>query len=107
MVIRRFDVFENPNPRTVRTVPYLMVLQSELLDGLVTQVVVPLVKAGALGGKGATRLNPTLSIEGDEVVMLTQQLGAVATGSLARRVSNLDHRREAIVGALDFLFSGF
>jgi toxin CcdB len=106
VVIRRFDIFENPNPRTVRTVPYLMVLQSELLDGLATQVVVPLVKPLALGGKAAARLNPIVSIDGEDVVMLTQQVGAVATRSLTKRVGNVADHREAIVGALDFLFSG-
>ena len=106
MVIRRFDVFRNPNPRSQRAVPYLVVLQSELLDGLPTQTVAPLVKAAAIGGKAAARLNPTFTIDGEAVVMLTQQVGSVAATTLTHRVANLDASRDVIVAALDFLFSG-
>ena len=64
MVMRRFDVFRNPSPRSSRTIPYLVLVQSELLDELPTQVVVPLVKGAALGGRAAARLNPSFDIEG-------------------------------------------
>lgn len=106
MVVRRFDVFRNSNPRSARTVPYLVLLQSELLDELPTQVVAPLVRATALAGKGASRLNPAFEIEGEAVFLLTQQVGAVPVSSLSNRVANLEHSRDAIVAALDLLFSG-
>ncbi len=103
---RRFDVFRNRNPKSARTVPYLLLLQSDLLDDLTTQVVVPLVKAGALSGRPAERLNPALEVEGQTVLMLTQQVGAVATAALSTRVGHLGHERDTIVAALDLLFSG-
>lgn len=106
MVIRRFDVFENPNPRSQKTVPYLLVLQSELLDALPSQVVAPLVRVSALGGRAAARLNPELTVKGETVFMLTQQVGAVAAAALSNRVVNLESRRDDIVAALDLLFSG-
>ena len=106
MVIRRFDVFRNPSPRSASTVPYVVVLQSELLDDLPTRVVAPLVKVAALSGKAATRLNPRFEIEGESVFLMTQQLGAVPSSSLTRRVSSLQDAREDFVRALDLLFSG-
>lgn len=106
MVRRRFDVFRNPNPKSSRTIPYLVLLQSELLDELATQVVAPLARTTALAGRTATRLNPTFDIDGEAVCLLTQQIGAVPTSALSNRVTSLEDRREVIIGALDFLFSG-
>ena len=106
MVMRRFDVFRNASPRSSRTIPYLVLVQSELLDELPTQVVVPLVKGAALGGRAAARLNPSFDIEGEAVFLLTQQMGAVPTSSLTHRVASLEQSRDVIVAAVDFLFSG-
>ena len=104
--MRRFDVFRNPNPKSRKSVPYLLLLQSELLDGFPTQVVAPLVTATALGGKPARRLNPALAVEGQPVFLLTQQIGAVATRSLVAPVGNLASQRHVITAALDLLFAG-
>ena len=106
MVRRRFDVFRNPNPKSQRTVPYLVLLQSELLEELPTQVVAPLVRSSALAGRAATRLNPSFELEGEAVFLLTQQIGAVPTRSLTNRITSLEQDRDLIVAALDLLFSG-
>ena len=45
----QFDFYRNPDPRTNPTVPYLLNVQSGLLDVLATRVVVPLVKAAEMG----------------------------------------------------------
>ncbi len=105
-MIRRFDVFRNPNAKSARVVPYLVLLQSELLDSLATQMVAPLVRATALGGIGAERLNPELVVEGNRVLLLPQQMGAVQATSLTKWVTNLDANRHEILAAVDFLFSG-
>ncbi len=104
--MEQFDVFRNPNAKAVRTVPWLLVVQSGLLDQLPTRLVAPLVRPAALMGLPASRLNPTFSVGGDPVVMLTQQLGAVPTRSLSHRVASLADRRSVIIAAVDFLLSG-
>jgi len=106
VVIRRFDVLRNPSTRDTRAVPYVLVLQSELLDGIDTRVVAPLVRRSALGGKMLTRLNPEFDIDGDAVIMLTQQIAALPMQALNKRVASLDHEHTRIVAALDLLFSG-
>ena len=106
MVIRRFDVFRNPESRSARIFPYLLVLQSELLDALPTVVVVPLPRRGMLAEALAQRLNPGLSVEGDTVYMLTQQIGSVVTKTLSKHVTNLHAERAVITQALDFLSGG-
>ena len=106
MVMRRFDVFRNPNASSNRHVPYLLVVQSQLLEQLPTRVVIPLTKAAALKSKPATLLNPEFEIESTRVLMLTQQIGAIAVPHLKKFVTNIETERETIVRALDFLFSG-
>lgn len=103
--MRRFDVFRNPSPKSQKAIPYLVVLQSELLDEFSTQVVGPLVRASTLG-RPAKRLNPRFEIEGHTVYLLTQQLGAVSTRSLSQHVTSLEPQRHDITAALDLLFSG-
>lgn len=106
MVIRRFDVVRNPGKRDVRNVPYVLVLQSELLDGIDTRVVVPMVRPSALASTKLTRLNPEFEIDGEAVIMLTQQIASVPIHVLSKRVANLGQEHTRIVAALDLLFSG-
>ena len=102
----QFDVLRNPNPATRARVPYLLDVQAELLDSLVTRVVVPLCPAEILKGHLAERLNPELGVEGTKFVMLTQELAAVPRKVLGESVGNLSRERLAIVSALDLLLTG-
>ena len=104
--MRRFDVFRNADRASAKFIPYFLLLQSELLDEMPTRVVAPLVVPGALSGPPAKTLNPEFEIDGQRVVMLTQQLAGVAVQRLKTRVTHLSDRRDDIVRALDFLFSG-
>lgn len=104
MVIRQFDVFRNPNARSSRQVPFLLVLQHDLLEGMPTRVVAPLFREAAL--PAAARLNPRFRVADTDVVMVTQQLGAVPARGLTRWVANLEARRSEIIGAVDVLVAG-
>lgn len=106
MVIARFDVFRNPSAHDVRALPYVLVLQSPLLDRIDTRVVAPLARVSVLNSKAVARLNPQFEIDGHPVFMLTQQIGALPARALGRRVANLESERSAITAALDLLFSG-
>lgn len=102
----QFDIYSNPNPRTRRTVPYLLDVQSDLLSGLATRVVVPLVQAGEIK-KPATHLNPQFVVQGTKVVMSTAELAGVPAEALGEIVGSLKPRRDEIIAALDFLVTGF
>ncbi|MEW6611637.1 MAG: CcdB family protein [Pseudomonadota bacterium] len=101
----QFDVHRNPNPATRAVVPYLLNVQSDLLDRLATRVVVPLVRAAELE-QAAAQLNPCFEIEGQAVVMSTPELAGVPQRALGERVLSLQHRRDEITAALDLLFTG-
>ena len=102
----QFDVFRNANPATRARVPYLLDVQSDLLDPLVTRVVVPLCKPDVLKGKLAERLNPVFEVEGRKMAMLTPELAGVSRKILGERTGNLSDRRDSILAALDLLLTG-
>jgi toxin CcdB len=104
--MRRFDVFRNPDRASAKFIPFLLIVQSELLHEMPTRVVVPLVVPQSLSGPPAKVLNPEFEIEGQRVVMLSQQLAGIAVQRLKTRVAHLGERGDDILRALDFLFSG-
>lgn len=102
----QFDVYRNPNPATRGRIPYLLDVQSSLLDPLATRVVVPLCKPQVLRGKAAERLNPVFEIEGRKVFMLTPELAGVPSKAVGEQVTSLASERAAIIAALDMVFTG-
>ncbi|WP_026840381.1 CcdB family protein [Citrifermentans bremense] len=102
----QFDVYRNGNPRTRDKIPYLLDVQAELLASLATRVVVPLFTVSAMG-KPVRHLTPRFSIENRDVVMSTAQLAGIDQQVLGEKVGSLAERREEIIAALDFLFTGF
>jgi toxin CcdB len=102
---RQFDVVANPDPIEAAQRPYLVILQSDLVSGLTSTVVAPLVPRENM--KGAQRLNPVLPVEGRDYWLATHELFAVDQRMLHGRVATLAEHRDAIMTALDFVFLGF
>ncbi len=102
----QFDVFRNNNPSTRTRVPYLLDVQTNLLESLATRVVVPLCKPELLKGKLAERLNPLFAVERHKLAMLTQELAAIPVKALGEKVASLCAERQAIIAALDLLITG-
>src|SRR5262249_11590853 len=101
---RQFDVVANPDAEYAAQRPYLIVLQSDLISGLHSTVVAPLASREQFSG--AHRLNPIVLIEGREFWLATHELFAVDRRVLRQPIANLSDRRDAIIAALDFVFSG-
>jgi len=101
----QFDVYLNPNPDTYKIIPYLLDVQTELLDTLATRVVVPLVMVKEMA-VAAKQLNPKFTIKGTAVVMSTAELAGIANRSLGDKVTSLKSKRDEIIAALDLLFTG-
>ena len=102
----QFDVCLNPNPDSTAAIPYLLEVQSDLLESVNTRVVVPLALLSNRG-QPARYLNPRFEIDGVQVVMVTEQIAGVPKRALGKKVVSLQVRRDQIMDALDFLFSGF
>ena len=55
----------------------------------------------------APRLNPLITINNKDLFLAPQLITAVATRTLGKKITNIDHQRELIVAAIDFLIIGF
>ncbi len=97
----RFDVFEN-----AAGPGFLLDVQSDLLSGLNTRVVIPLLPRSK-APKPAQRLNPVVSVGGSELIVATQFMAAVSGGELRTKVGSLASHQDDISVALDMLFLGF
>jgi toxin CcdB len=102
----QFDVYENKNSKTNRLMPYLLDVQSDLLCGLATTVVIPMCLATAHKSLGMERLTPRLEIKANYYLLLTPQLAGIARKELGDTVDNAAHCRDEIISALDFLITG-
>lgn len=101
----QYDVYENPNPATKKSIPYLLDVQTDLLDNLATRVVVPLVISADMSTP-ARRLNPAFSIWKNMFHMSTSEIAGVSVKSLGKKVCSIKEYRNEIVAALDFLITG-
>lgn len=99
----QFDVYRNANSESAEEFPYLLDIQADLLGSLSTCVVVPLVRQE----KNIQHLNPIFEINGESVVMLTQELSGIEQSALGEKVWSLKEQGSEIIAALDFLVSGF
>ena len=81
-------------------------VQSDIVDGLDTRVVAPLVPIG-IASKPAHRLNPVFDIDGERYLMMTEFLSAVPASLLHDSKYDLHAEHDRIVTALDMPFHGY
>lgn len=104
--MQQFSVYKNKNTNTRKEYPYLLNIQSDLLDELKTVVVIPFIKQSTFKQKPIKYLMPIFTIEGKECVLLTPQIAGIPRNQLGTVVENLAHFRSEIIGAIDFMISG-
>ncbi len=102
----QFFAYKNPNPATRTQYPYLLDIQSNLLSGLRTTIVIPLTPSKLAAPMSLTRLNPTIVMDGKSFVVMTQEIAGVDRNQLGAQAYDLSSYRSEIIAALDFLFSG-
>ena len=85
---------------------YLLDCQADLLSGLNTRFVVPLLPVDEAPA-AAARLNPIFEIQGTSCVMVTQFAAAVPVSELKVRITSLGEHGFTIGNALDMLISGY
>jgi toxin CcdB len=102
---RQFDVVPNPDRDDARLRPYLIILQSDLISGLRSTIVAPLITRREISG--APRLNPLVVVNGQEYWLAMHELFAIDRRILGETVASLDAEHDAIIAAIDFLFLGY
>ena len=102
----QFSVYKNKNPRSKTAFPFLVDVQSSLLDELQTRVVIPLAKSPELAKKPISKLSPLVEVQGQKYVLLTPQLAGISRSDLGAEVPNIAEPRDAVIAALDCLITG-
>jgi toxin CcdB len=103
--MKQFDIVENANPDSRGHVPYLLVLQAPLFDGLTTRVVAPLIPAKAFG-KPLVHLTPVISVADEPFVISMAEIAGVPLSALGPKIDSVSSDRLEIISAIDFLFTG-
>jgi toxin CcdB len=103
----QFALYRNKNARTRSTFPLLVDVQTDLLEDLQTRVVIPLTKAATLTKKPMSQLTPPIEHEGELYLLMTPLLAGVARNDLGTESGDLSDSRNVILGAMDFLLTGF
>ena len=96
----RFDVYRTSSAG------YLLDVQTDLLAGLNTRVVVPLLPLDT-APKAAKRLNPIFDIDNQSYLMATQFMAAMPETELKQKIGSLIEQQQEVSEALDMLFIGF
>ena len=104
--LKQFDVVANPFPRSRGRQPYLVTLQSDLLLRTLDAVVIAPLEPAA-SGTFADRLNPPVTVDGRPFVLIAQELVTVRKNALGAPCGSVADARQAIIAALDLLFTGF
>jgi toxin CcdB len=101
------DIYRNPDPVSAELLPFVVDAQSDLLSDLPTCMVVPLARPEAIEAMPILRLNPSVTVDGLSLVVLTQDMAPVPRRMLKASVGSLATQRDEILAALDFLFTGY
>lgn len=102
----QFSLYHNRNPSSKRTYPYLLDIQSPLVRTLETRLVIPLASKEQYGNELITNLNPVLTVDNSEYVVLTQQMAAISRTVLGAFAGEYASYRQDILAAIDFLITG-
>ena len=101
----QFMVYRNNSNN--RAYPYLLDVQSDIIDELNTRLVIPLFLLDEVNGRPASRLTPVLNVDGEDFLVMTHEMASVRQSQLGEEVVSVREHRQAIKNALDFLLDGF
>jgi toxin CcdB len=103
--LRQFDVCENPSARSREAAPFVVVLQSHLLNEMPTVIVAPLLIDD--GRSAYAEASTIVAWNGSSFILSVPELVAIEARSLPRTLGNLGAYEENIRRALERLFTGF
>ena len=101
----QYDVFNNPSRTASDGIPYVVVIQSDLLDGLATRLSMPLAVFEA-GTRVPTALCPVIVVKGQRLHALAHYAAPLPAKLLKRPVDNVAAQASSLVSAMDVVLSG-
>lgn len=102
----QFDVYVNPSARQREVVPYVVDVQSALLERLPTRWVVPLVIERFNATGLPRRMCPSVHVKGVALFAWPHQTAPMTVKLLGRAVASLRAEAATLLDALDAVTSG-
>lgn len=102
----QFDVYTNPQPASRSSMPFVVDIQSPLIDQLPTRLVMPLTSWGMGQVKLPLNLCPEVAVQGEALTVLPHFSAPVPARLLKKSVASVWHRSSEIMAALDAVASG-
>jgi toxin CcdB len=104
--VAQWDVYANPVARAREEIPYLVMLQSDLLSALPTRLMAPLSRSTVSLLGLPLRLAPRFEVAGEVLVLKPHESGILFTRALGTPVASLRAQSQLLVDALDAVVSG-
>jgi toxin CcdB len=101
----QYDVFTNPSRSAADGIPYVVVIQSELLDALATRLTMPLAELD-VSNKVPNAICPVIVVDGKRLHALAHYAAPLPAKVLRRPVGNVAAQASALVSAMDAVLSG-
>ena len=101
----QFDVYKNLNKNTQKAFPYMVDIQNSIVSDISTRIVIPLGKASHFKNQQMEGLTLEIGHDEENLVLITPQLASVPATILKEPIGSLEHMRDDIVAALDFLIT--
>jgi toxin CcdB len=101
----QFDVYANPSESAAHGIPYVVVVQSDLLDALATRMTIPLASV-EFADKSPDKLCPVVTVNGQRLRALAHYTAPLPTRSLRQIVGNVAVNASELVAAMDVVVSG-
>jgi toxin CcdB len=102
----QFDVYLNPTPAAREGFPYLVVLQSDQLDHLLTRLVMPLQRLQGPPDGFPRRLSQSILIDGERLYLAAHQCAAMPARVLRKPFCSIASEQGVLRDALDAVLSG-
>jgi len=102
----QFDVYENPSPRMRDVYPYVVDVQSNLLNSLATRMVIPLCKTSLPANELPKRLCPMLPVKQFVLMLVPFEAAPLDKRLLKQPISNLTNYSAEIIASMDVVISG-
>jgi len=103
--VAQYDVFTDPSKSANAGIPYVVVIQSDLLDALATRLTMPLAMFDA-AMRVPTTLCPVITVKGLRLHALAHYAAPLPAKLLGRPVDNVAAQASALVPAMDAVVSG-
>lgn len=103
----RFDIYNNPG-KSQGSIPYLVDVQSNVVSGLATRIVIPLRTLAIFSSQvPPADLFPIITVNGADYLLDTPQPGAIRVSELKSKVGSAQAHQSEIQAAPDRVFGAY